>query len=93
MTWGMLGIVMSALIFYEPSGWSLSLAAGMLPALLTIYLFYLLHFPSQKVCLRRIFLHQMFHFNYEKPIIVGRVKNRPEKIDTRNESYVYTGDN
>ena len=31
------------------------------------------------------------HFNDEKPLIVGRVKNRLEKIDTRNESYVYTG--
>lgn len=34
VTWGMRGIVMSALIFYEPSGWSLSLAAGMPPSLL-----------------------------------------------------------
>ena len=39
MTRGMRGIVMSALIFYEPSGWSLSLAAGMLPSSLSICLF------------------------------------------------------
>ena len=50
----------------------------------------LLHFPSQEGLLS--WEQSCTNISMtRKPLIVGRVKNRLEKIDTRNESYVYTG--
>ena len=69
------GIVMSALICYDPPGQPLSLSSLCLFAFLLLTEAWL---PAGENA-------QGSHFYYAKPIIVGRVKNRPEKIDTRYE--------